>query len=385
MTESKGRILVVDDDPVIVDLLRTMLEHGGYEVTSAHDGPSGLEAALDGLPDVVLLDIHMPGMDGFEVCKGLKEDLRTELIPVIMVTAKYLDEESVVEGMGAGAHDYLAKPFKRGLLMARVDAAVRLRKAHEEVLRRERLSTIGSMTRALVHDLQAPLGVVLNYLKLLASDRGKPEQRKRFAVRIERAVNRMVLMAREVGEFAHGLPPTLDLAEVELDLFVKDEVEDLQAGFGAGSELHFEPGAGESIVILDRTRIARALSNLVGNARDAVDGDGGSVVVSTSLTEGSVSIEVQDDGPGFEKTIIERVFEPLVTHGKPLGTGLGMALARQYTEAHGGTITAANSRDTGGAVVTMILPEGGPRANRSGSWAEAPALVVKDSNQAKEG
>jgi DNA-binding response OmpR family regulator len=117
----KGKILVVDDEPDIVLVLQATLAHAGYEVLTAYDGPGALEQVEAGLPDLILLDIRMPGVDGWEVCARLKEDQRTRDILVMMVTAMG-GTEAIIRGLSLGASDYLVKPFSFDELLTRVKA-----------------------------------------------------------------------------------------------------------------------------------------------------------------------------------------------------------------------------------------------------------------------
>ncbi len=122
------RILVVDDEADIVELVEYNLSKNGYQVTCAETGEKALELAGDELPDLVVLDLMLPGMDGLEVCRRLKSDTRTQHIPIIMLTAKG-EEADIVTGLELGAHDYVTKPFSPRVLVARVRAVLRRRAA----------------------------------------------------------------------------------------------------------------------------------------------------------------------------------------------------------------------------------------------------------------
>lgn len=126
-------VLVVDDEEVNLYALRIILESNDYQCLTASSGPEALRMAAEALPDVVLLDIHMPVMDGYEVCRLLKKDPATEPIPVVFLTAKYCDQEEVVRGLKAGANDYITKPFNQEELLARVSVMVRVRTAEHKL------------------------------------------------------------------------------------------------------------------------------------------------------------------------------------------------------------------------------------------------------------
>ena len=124
------RILIVDDNAEAVDILRTRLHHHGYEIVTAHDGEKALATARETQPDLVLLDIMMPGMDGIEVCRRLKADGSLPFMPIVMVTAK-ADQRDVVAGLEAGGDEYLTKPVDQAALVARVRSMLRIKELHD--------------------------------------------------------------------------------------------------------------------------------------------------------------------------------------------------------------------------------------------------------------
>jgi len=186
-------VLVVDDTPDVASLMARFLERAGHDVAIAGDGLHGLRMARANPPDVILLDIMMPRMDGLEVLRHLKEDPELHLIPVILVTAKS-DQQDVVAGLNAGAHDYVAKPFTREILVARVASAARVKQANdrlveanrrlqEEIAERERvqrelaearrLESIGHLAAGIAHELNTPaqyVGDNIRFLKDALSD-----------------------------------------------------------------------------------------------------------------------------------------------------------------------------------------------------------------------
>ena len=125
-------ILMVDDEETNLYALRLILESKGYRCLEASNGLEAIAIAAAANPDVILLDIHMPEMDGYEVCRRLKADVRTSSIPIVFLTARYRDQEEIVRGLEAGAHDYMTKPFSAAELTARVGVMVRVRQAEAE-------------------------------------------------------------------------------------------------------------------------------------------------------------------------------------------------------------------------------------------------------------
>jgi two-component system, sensor histidine kinase and response regulator len=150
------RILVIDDLPENVFMLQDRLEKEGYEVVTAYDGKTGIAKAKSDMPDLILLDVMMPGMTGLEACKILKQDPVTADIPIIIVTAKSSADDAK-EGLGAGAFDYIKKPFEKVEMLARINSALKLVEAHKQVIEAEKRSTYAAMVITTNHKIRQPL------------------------------------------------------------------------------------------------------------------------------------------------------------------------------------------------------------------------------------
>lgn len=165
---AKPLILVVDDNEANVDILETRLLSQGFEVIAARDGEAALAAAREALPDLILLDVMMPGLDGFEVARRLKGDASLPFIPIIHVTAKARTED-IVQGLDAGADDYLTKPFDHAALVARVRAMLRIKALNDQV--REQAARLGEQARLLADwnsNLEARVAAQVGELERLA-------------------------------------------------------------------------------------------------------------------------------------------------------------------------------------------------------------------------
>ncbi|MCZ6701760.1 MAG: response regulator [Ignavibacteria bacterium] len=150
------RILVIDDLPENVFMLQDRLEHEGYEIITAYDGKNGMEKAQTELPDLILLDVMMPGINGIEVCKTLVNNKKTSDIPIILVTAK-TGAEDTKDGLDAGAYDYIKKPFNKIELLARVKSALKLSEANKLLLLTEKRSTFFATVVTANHKIKQPL------------------------------------------------------------------------------------------------------------------------------------------------------------------------------------------------------------------------------------
>ena len=153
------KILVIDDQPDNVFILQDRLEQQGYEVLSASDGPEGIEKANSQHPDLILLDVMMPGMSGFEVCKELVDSENTKEIPIILVTA-LTGSEDIKEGLQAGAFDYIKKPFNKTELLARINSALRYSETNKLLLEIEKIKTFAATVVTTNHEIKQPLTMI---------------------------------------------------------------------------------------------------------------------------------------------------------------------------------------------------------------------------------
>ena len=169
-----SKILVIDDLPENVFLLQDRLEHEGYEVITAYDGKSGIEKAINELPDLVLLDVMMPDITGIEVCKILVDDPKSAHIPIILVTAK-AGAEDTKEGLEAGAFDYVKKPFNRIELLARIHSALKLSEAHKLFIQAEKRSTFSATVVTTNHKIKQPLTLMSLSSAAIKRELSKPE------------------------------------------------------------------------------------------------------------------------------------------------------------------------------------------------------------------
>ena len=214
-------ILVVDDQPINVQLLKRKLEREGIKVTTAYNGLEALAAVKQLLPDLILLDVMMPDMDGIEVCQRLQADEVTRGVPVIFITAR-TTKESKLEGLGVGAVDYITKPIDLDETLARVQTQLRFvavnRQLHDLTRRLEesrKAATIGAITQGIAHNLNNLLGVVIGYLDLVKAYYDKPEQVKKNAQHVEDAVQRIVSIIKQLSTLVVKSRPPLVKASVQ--------------------------------------------------------------------------------------------------------------------------------------------------------------------------
>ena len=364
-------ILVVDDDPRNRKLLEEYLIGAGYDVRLAADGRTALASAAERPPDLVLLDVMMPDLSGLEVCRQLKNDPRTRLCQVVLVTA--LDgAPHRVEGLDTGADDYVSKPVRREEFMAKVRSMLRAHSLLAEL--EEARSTLAArnakleeleglketLTQTLVHDLKNPLAAVLGNLELMER---KADESILHLVRRSKAaawrMHQMILNLLDIGQLEEGKlvlrPETIDA-----DSLARKACIEMEGGAAQrGVRLEVAPGSDKASLRGDSTVLRRVMDNLLANAIEHSP-KGGAVSVAVTLCDEGVEIAVADQGPGVPPEFRERIFEKfqrLESRKSVPGAnrGLGLTFCRLAVEAHGGTIWVDDAPG-GGALFRALLP-----------------------------
>jgi len=360
---NRPSILVVDDTPANLQLLVGMLHEHGYRVRPVTSGRHALTAVRSEPPDLILLDITMPEMDGYEVCRRLKEDPATREIPVLFLSA-LTETADKVKAFAAGGLDYVSKPFQIEEVAARVRTHLQLRRQQRELqdsLAREReLERLrDNLTHLVVHDMRSPLLALSLTLEMVREKAGPAE-----VALIESArsgVASLVGMVNEmldVSRLESGALP-LKRETIELAALAREAVESLRL---LAREMDVRVAAdGPVPVSADRDLIRRVLANLVGNAIKFAP-TRGHVQVRIGTADGAARVEVTDDGIGIAPEHHARIFEKFgqVEDGaKRRGTGLGLTFARMAVEAHGGRIGVISAPGRG-STFWFTLPRPAP-------------------------
>lgn len=349
------RILVVDDTPNNLTLVSGLLRDE-YQVKLAARGDKALQLCAAAPPDLILLDLLMPEMDGFEVCRRLKADPATAHIPVIFLTAVG-DAGRTVAGLELGAVDYVAKPIEPAILKARVAAALRVARAHDALREQMDLALDNArlrdeVERMMRHDLKNPMAAIAGMASRLLDDGGLPPEQQQQVRAIEAAAHdtlEMLQLSNALYRIESGTP---DFAVQPVDLpalllRVAGECRAMAAARGADIALGVAPGApqawGNPLLLYSM------LHNLVKNAVEAVTQ--GQAVRVTLDAAGVIGIH----NPGVvPKAVRGRFFDKYATHGKRDGCGIGTYSARLIARAHGGDIALETSLP-GGTTLTVTL------------------------------
>ena len=361
-------ILVVDDQPINVRLLERKLSRSGLRVATAHSGAQALEIAAAQVPNLILLDIMMPVMDGLEVCRRLKAKPETKDIPVIFITAR-TTKEGKIEGLDTGAADYITKPIDLDETLARVQTQLRVQENHRENIDlQKRLgearqhTAISHITEGIAHNLNNLLGVVVGYLDLLKSSLGNPEKVERCANQLDRATKRMVGVVAElttIAEFERARLSSYPMDELLETAIARFQLEhQLSAPVQVTSEL--APGrALETNREIFEGVIGRLLINAWESYPASVPAEKKelSMAVQPVAQQGETVLElrVQDRGRGVPEDLADSVFEPFVSSAPAVGRGMGLTIVRHSLRTLGGSVRLA-AREGGGTEAIVQHP-----------------------------
>ncbi|AFZ25130.1 signal transduction histidine kinase [Cylindrospermum stagnale PCC 7417] len=362
------RILAVDDTRDNLILVQTILESEGYEIELVTDGAAALQQVQQSPPDLILLDVMMPGMDGYEVTRRIRNNPDLNYIPILLITAFH--ESSVVEGLDGGADDFIRKPFDTDELLARVRSLLRLKHSIDEQqkMTRQREDFVSRLT----HDLRTPLVAADRMLALFEQEtfcKISPEMKQAITVMIRSNQNlmQMVNTLLEVYRFEAG-KKTLNWEDCNLPQIAQEVVSELtplanekSLTLKIDTSLLDELGDNAGVVLGDHLELRRVLNNLIGNAIKFTDTGAIEVRIfetsATATNKDGVTIEVADTGYGIaaedQATIFERFRQG---KNKRSGSGLGLHLSRRIVEAHGGTIEVTSEIGKG-SVFTVQLPK----------------------------
>lgn len=245
-------ILVVDDQPINVQLLKRKLEREGIRVVTTYNGLEALDLLGRERPDLILLDVMMPDMHGFEVCQRLQANQGTRSIPVIFITAR-TSKEGQIEGLGVGAVDYITKPIELDETYARVQTHLRYVAANREMLELKgrlvesrRTATIGAVTQGTAHNLNNLLGVFIGYLDLLKSHNDKPEQVEKNTEHVDEPMQRIVAIIKQLSQLVVTSRPPLD--KVGVQQLLENSVNRFKQDNGFNANIVIEIPAGNLLI-----------------------------------------------------------------------------------------------------------------------------------------
>ncbi|MGE0084031.1 MAG: sensor histidine kinase [Desulfococcaceae bacterium] len=383
MNMERDIVLIVDDTPANLGVLFDTLETSGFRVLVNTNGESALETIKQAHPDIVLLDIMMPGMDGFETCRHLKSDDAVKDIPVIFMTA-LTDAVDEIRGLEMGAVDYITKPIRVETVLARVKTHLSLQRLQKELKEKNirleqeiaerinlesqlrmahKMKAIGTMTGGIAHEFNNILGIILGNADIAADDipdwnpaRFNLEEIRTACFRAKNVIRQLMYLCQKT----ELLPKPLNILPL-----VKSSLEMIRAIVPNSVEIRSNLPEALDPVQGDPAQLHQVMLNLYNNAVQAMSEKGGILEVNLeNIRTGEtpllytdarppdpgnyVRLSVCDTGHGIDPEIRERIFEPyFTTRGIGEGTGLGLAIVYGIVKNHGGSITVSSEPDRG--------------------------------------
>ena len=362
------KVLMVDDEAHNLRAYERILRPLHYDLRRAENGTEALERVAADPPDIILLDVMMPGPSGFEVCRRLKSQPETQFIPVVLITG-LTEREARIKGIEAGADEFVNKPVEPTELRVRVKSLLRTKALHDELQQRyEELRRLEAMreglTQMIVHDLRGSLSEIVGYLQLLEMEQYISSEKAAqdyfqglnasAQTSMDMTTSMLDLAKMEAGEMQ------LDLEEVGLEELIAE----VEVGMNAllqqdGLKLEIERAGDLPLLQVDREILRRILVNIIGNAAKFSPA-AGCITVAAQAQGGSVRVSVEDEGPGIPAAFRERIFDKFGQvenrqSGAKYSTGLGLAFCKTAVEAHGGEI-GVDSEEGQGSRFWFKLP-----------------------------
>jgi signal transduction histidine kinase len=369
----KSLVLIVDDLPDNLQVLAGHLTEAGHEILAASNGPRAIALVRNRKPDLILLDIMMPGMDGLEVCKILKADPESADIPIIFITAR-TETDDVLHGFKLGAVDYITKPFKPAELIARVRTHLELKSSRDLLFTyNKQLERISKHLRRLnddknrflgivSHDIRGAFGNVVSVSRLLVDEGGEPEDEAGQLLRdIGVEAEHMIALAQNllnIDAIEHGTVRMKTERVVGRDLL--DFAINAHQMAARTKHLNCQVFSDDSSIRGDLTACRQIMTNLISNAVKYSPRNSRVWIQAAAHGDGRICLSVRDEGPGLSAEDQKKLYRPFTRlSSKALGNehsaGLGLCIVKLMVEAMGGEIIC-NSRLGEGTTFSILLP-----------------------------
>lgn len=366
---SRAVIMLVDDEPHNLDVLFAMLEREGYEVLAFTDPSKAIHSARGNPPDLVLLDVRMPGMDGYETCRAFQGDPVLQKIPILFISA-LRGTEDIAKGFEVGGRDYIEKPFREAEILARIEThlalqnAMRLLDLNYQKLR-DQEALRDRLVHMIVHDMRSPLQAVLGNLQLMELQQSKDSAEENRLLRTAlTGVNLLLGMTSDllnVSRLEEGALP-VDPQPVPLGPLVEKAIAETVAPSDK-ERIHVDASIQETNAFCDPDLTLRILANLMGNALKYSPRGAPVSLTAETDNEGGVRIRVRDEGPGIDPQYHHQIFEKFgvipadETSQRMPSTGVGLAFCKLAMEAQNGSIQLDSALGEG-STFSVVFPVG---------------------------
>lgn len=363
MKNIKHKILVIDDTEYNAVLISAILRNAGYEVKKALSVEECLKDLYTELPDLILLDIMMPGVNGFDFCTQIKNDDRTKEIPVIFVSA-LSDIEVRVKGLTLGAVDYITKPYDDAEVLARVGIHLKIRDLEKE--RNEHIKVLSELNveksnllQIMSHDLKSPMTSIMLISEYLMNNENVPaEKLNQYVKTIHSSTQKLILLINKLVDISRLENKKIDLEITKFDLCktISDCILLVHQHADRKNIMLVNECAGSHInPSLDESKINQILNNLIYNSIKFTN-PGGVIRIKCSASKDDrneiLEISVKDNGVGMTEEVLNNLFKKYGVQQRPgtqgeEGTGLGLSIVKQYVDMMQGEIKVISEENKG--------------------------------------
>lgn len=362
-------VLVVDDLPQNIEVLGNILSNRGLKIAVAMNGQQAINLAIKRKPDLILLDISMPEMDGFEVCKILKENSETKEIPIIFLTAK-TETDDIVKGFELGAVDHITKPFKTSELLARVKTHLELKRSRDLIMKQisqleKLIEDRDKFLSVISHDLRGPFTGFLGLTKFLSEniESFSQEEIKEVALELYNSLLRQYQLLENLLDWSKIQIGKIKINKQKIDIseIVNNKIELFQTSAKSKNLQLINEIQVNTYAYADSIMISTVIHNLISNAIKFTK-EGGKVTISSSQKDNFLEIAVSDTGIGIKKENIDKLFQESIGFSTPgtnyeKGSGLGLLIAKEMIELNGGKIRVESTENVGTTFFITIPTE----------------------------
>ena len=362
----KSTVLVVDDNPTNLQVLLESLRQTGFKILVARSGESAIQQAEYGKPDLILLDVMMPGMDGFETCRRLKTREALKDVPVIFMTA-LTETSDKIKGFQAGGVDYITKPLHHEEVLARVATHLTMRRMQQQLreqhlLLQEKHAQLQAINASkdkffsiISHDLRSPLSAVLTGLRMLTDSKNdlSGDEQQEIIHDARDTTERLYALLENLLAWARIQRGVMEFTPRPLDMRpLLDQNARLFAANAAQKRIAICQTVTEPILICaDRAMVDAVIRNLLSNALKFTEAHG-TITISASQRDDAVEVAIADSGVGMSAETLAKLFRLDVRYDQPgtageKGTGLGLNVCKEFVEKNNGTILVESVPGTG--------------------------------------
>lgn len=356
-TKNNINILIVDDSLEHIRIASSILKVLKYPIRVANNGTTALKLIKEQIPTLILLDIVMPKIDGFEICDIIKNDPLYQDIAIIFMTA-YQDEDSIQKGFLLGAQDYVVKPYKSSELIARVQTHIKLTTQSNKL--KLAYKELDQFCHTISHDLKSPLHVIKQLSNLLSLELGNEitEEIKEIMKRIDNKSSEVITMIERLLEFSKMGQIECNFNAVDLTLLFTETINELTSLENPNRKIKFTLDTLPSI-IGDKTLLKFLIQNILSNSLKFTRKNDITIInISSKNYKDTYEISIQDNGVGFNMKYYNKlfnIFERLHSKEEFEGSGVGLAIVQRIVQRHNGTVSIYGQLGVG-ATVTLSFP-----------------------------